>query len=446
MSISKGRILVVDDSIYILTTLKQLLKRKVELIEGIRKPEYLLENIAKGRFNLLIIDMNFKAGVNTGNEGLFWLSEVKKKYPTLPVIMITAYGNIDLAVQSMKRGAADFITKPWNPDELTNKIKFHLKQYHAEKKIETDSDSRNEWQRIIGNSAEIEQLKGLIRQVGPTDANILISGENGTGKNLVANEIHQHSNRRDKNFIGIDVGALSESLFESELFGYTRGAYTDAKTDKAGKLELANKGTLFLDEIANISLSQQQKLLQVIQEKKITRLGSNKEIRTDFRLICCTNRNLPEQIKKGEFREDLYYRIKTIELKVPPLRDRRDDILILANHFAGIYARQYKRSFQKLDEASKRRIHDYDWPGNVRELSHEIEKGIILSNSNILSIYIHQNEPRGIEKDTTNLAELEKLTIQEVINKNSGNLSVSAKELGISRSTLYLKIEKYDIQ
>jgi two-component system response regulator HydG len=450
MKTPKGRILVVDDSVHILTTLKQLLKREVETIEGTKKPELLMEKLSRDSFNLVLLDMNFKAGINTGNEGIYWLKEIKRKHPDLPVLMITAYGNIDLAVRCMKEGAEDFITKPWEANDLIEKVRSILTRSLVgalgKKKSEpvvTDSNSGG----FLGKSEPVTELLKKVERVAETSANILLTGENGTGKNLVAGLIHQKSALREQQMISIDVGALSESLFESELFGYSAGAFTDAKEDRSGKLELANNSTLFLDEIANISLQQQQKLLSVLQEKQFCRLGSSIKIRTDFRLVCATNQNLQELVSKGLFREDLFYRINTIEICIPPLRERKVDILILASYFLKIFSQQYNRKILGIAQETTDYLMKYAWPGNVRQLAHEIEKAVILCTSDTLEMDpITSQEARADLVSTTNLSDIEKQTILRVLEKNRGNLSKSASELGISRSTLYVKIEKYDIQ
>lgn len=450
MKIQKGRVLVVDDSIHIFTTLKQLLKRDVELIEGIRKPELVIEKLSGNRFNLVLLDMNFKAGINSGNEGIYWLKQIKHHYPDLPVVMITAYGNIDLAVKSMKEGADDFVSKPWNPNEIMSKVSSVLaKRKEEEISVPYEGQKVNSepGSIFIGNSGPIKELKEIIDQVAGTGANILLTGENGTGKNLVASLIHQKSDFRDRQMVSIDIGALTETLFESELFGYTEGAFTGAKNDRPGKLELSNKNTLFLDEIANISLTQQQKLLTVLQEKQFSRLGSSDKIDADFRLICATNQDPRELVLNGLFREDLYYRINTIEIRIPPLRERKADILTLGEHFLRLYSEKYKRKISCISESTVSYMLNYSWPGNVRQLAHEIEKAVILASSDKLEIkHIAGKEIRVNQGHETNLSELEKQTITRVLDKNRGNLSKTANDLGISRSTLYVKIEKYDIQ
>lgn len=450
MKVQKGRVLVVDDSIHIFTTLKQLLKRNVELIEGIRKPELVMEKLSGNRFNLVLLDMNFKAGINSGNEGIYWLKEIKHHYPDLPVVMITAYGNIDLAVKSMKEGANDFVSKPWNPNEIISKVASVLAK-RKEKVISSAEDGpeiKGEPRTtFIGNSGPIKELKKIIDQVAGTGANILLTVENGTGKNLVASIIHQKSDFRDRQMVSIDIGALTETLFESELFGYTAGAFTGAKTDRPGKLEFSHKNTLFLDEIANISLAQQQKLLTVLQEKQFSPLGSPDKIDSDFRLICATNQDPKELVLNGLFREDLFYRINTIEIRVPPLRERKSDILTLGEHFLWLYSEKYNRKISGISESTVSYMLNYAWPGNVRQLAHEIEKAVILSSSDELEIkLIAAKEIRINAGHETNLSEIEKQTIIRVLDKNKGNLSKSAADLGISRSTLYVKIEKYDIQ
>jgi len=446
MSLRSSRILIADDSVHIHVTIKQLLKRRVGYIEGIKKPEFLFEKLSTGNFNLVMLDMNFRAGINSGNEGLFWLKEIRRSFPSIPVIMITAYGNINLAVQAMKEGACDFISKPWNPEDLIKKLTYHLDKEDTTAKVQDLDRADNTQVFIQGDSEKIKDLMVRTRKIASTDVNVLLTGENGTGKNLLAEEIHKLSGREAKKFISIDLGTLSESLFESELFGYSKGAFTDAKMDKPGRLEIAHKGTLFLDEIANISPQQQHKLLHLIQDRKYTRIGSNEEIQSDFRLICATNRNLKDLIRSGEFREDLYYRINTVELTVPPLRTRKEDIIKLANHFANCFSKKYNRAFKGFEDKSISSMIDYSWPGNIRELSHVVEKAVILGTSVFLSIDLEEPIEKANDNPITNLSDLEKLTIQKVIEKNGGNLSVSAKELGISRSTLYMKIEKYDIQ
>lgn len=450
MKSPNGRVLVVDDSIHIFTTLKQLLKRNVELIEGIRKPELVLEKLSGNSFNLVLLDMNFKAGINSGNEGIYWLKVIKGRYPDLPVVMITAYGNIDLAVKSMKEGADDFVSKPWNPDEIISKLTSVLAK--RKKKVisgtEPDTKTKSETRStFLGNSGPVRELKKIIDQVAGTTANILLTGENGTGKNLVASIIHQKSNYRKKQMVSIDMGAITETLFESELFGHSAGSFTDAKTDRPGKLEHAHENTLFLDEIANISLAQQQKLLSVLQEKQFSRLGSLDSIDSDFRLICATNLDPRQLVLNGLFREDLFYRINTIEIRIPPLRERKSDILTIGEHFLRLYSEKYNRKISGISESSMSYMLNYSWPGNVRQLAHEIEKAVILSSSDELEIkHIAAKEISRNEGHETNLSEIEKQTIIRVLDKNKGNLSKSAADLGISRSTLYVKIEKYDIQ
>ncbi len=450
MKTRKGRILVVDDNMHILKTLEQLFKRNVECIECIRKPELALEKISGGTYNLVLLDMNFKAGINTGNEGIYWLKTIKHKYPDLPVMMITAFGNIDLAVRAMKEGADDFIPKPWNTEELITKVMTLLSGMPGDKEAQDNQDESaavDEPEALLGQSRAMMEVKTMIEKVAGTQANVLLTGENGTGKNLIASMIHQQSEQRALKLISIDLGALSENLFESELFGYTAGAFTDARKDRVGNLELANHSTLFLDEIANISLQQQQKLLSVLQEKKFSRLGSSQIIHSDFRLICATNQDLRKKVHEGLFREDLYYRINTIEIHIPPLRERKSDMICLAEHFVKIFAEKYNRRITGIGESTVENLLNYYWPGNVRQLAHEMEKAVILSNSAMLDFKpVETGVPWILSGQTNNLVDLERQTILRVLEKNRGNMSKSAKELGVSRSTLYVKLERYDIQ
>jgi DNA-binding NtrC family response regulator len=345
----------------------------------------------------------------------------------------------------MKEGACDFISKPWNPEEFIEKLNHHLDKEDTDPIPDDPGPGIDTQVYIQGESGKARDLMDCMRKIASTDANVLLTGENGTGKNVLAREIHRLSGRKARGFAEIDLGSLSESIFESELFGYSKGAFTDARVDKPGRLETAHSGTLFLDEIGNISLRQQHKILQLIEERKYVRLGSNKEIQADFRLICATNRDLQDLIQCGEFREDLYFRINTVELKVPSLRERKGDIIKLATHFAIHFSRKYSREFKGFQDDAVSKLTEYSWPGNVRELSHVIEKAVILGNSETLSVDLGESSKIPHTSSTKNLSKLEKMTIQRVIEENGGNLTVSARELGISRSTLYLKIEKYGI-
>jgi DNA-binding NtrC family response regulator len=402
--------------------------------------------------------MNFAAGINTGNEGIFWLSKILKLDPDAIVILITAYGDINLAVQSIKEGATDFITKPWDTEKLlaTLNTAYELRQSklkvdslkNKQKQLTEDIDKR--FYMFTGTSKAMEQVYQTINKVAHTDANVLILGENGTGKELIAREIHKKSKRSSEVFMSVDMGSLTETLFESEIFGHVKGAFTDAKEDKAGRFETASGGTLFLDEIGNLPLTLQSKLLSVLQNRQITRLGSNKVISIDIRLISATNKPIYDMVEENLFREDLLYRINTIQIEVPPLRIRKDDIPGLVNYFLREYSNRYEKPLLKITADAYELLVNYSWPGNVRELKHTVEKAVILSESDVLKpedFYLRQQKPDDNKKsDSLKLADAEKHTIEKVLEKCNGNLSKAAKMLEISRTTLYIKIEKYKIK
>jgi len=396
--------------------------------------------------------MNFKSTINTGNEGLYWLNRIKSIKPDIPIVMITAYGAIDLAVTSLKQGAADFVVKPWQNEQLIGVITGLLSSNESKKVIKNNSQADLEF---IGESEVMDDLRYKIGKIAPTDANILILGENGTGKDLIAAAIHKQSNRADKPFVKVDVGALTESLFESELFGHKKGAFTDAREDRTGRFEAANGGTLFLDEIGNISLQQQAKLLSVLQNRQVIPLGSNTPIPVDIRLVCATNVPLIDLANENRFRKDLIYRINTVDLQVPPLRERGDDTLRIARHFLRKYAQKYMKPATDFDKRAEQKLLDYHYPGNVRELQYSIERAVIMTESEILGagdlIFspIERTPPTNQSNQTTrdqhNLVELERITIANVVEKHSGNISKAAKELGITRTALYRRLSKYDI-
>ena len=448
MILKNASILVVDDDIDVLTAVRLLLKTEAAEVVTEKNPENIKNILQRKPFDMVMLDMNFTSSINTGNEGIFWLNEIKKLDNKVAVIMITAYGDIDLAVRSLKEGAADFVVKPWHNERLLKTIKDALsrnqKKSDAPRSVGLDAS-------ILGNSEVMQQIFHKTEKIAPTDANILILGENGTGKDLIAKAIHDHSLRKDRPFVKVDVGALTESLFESELFGHKKGAFTDAREDRMGRFEAANGGTLFLDEVGNISLGQQAKLLTVLQNRMITRLGSNEQIPIDIRLICATNLPLHELANEHRFRKDLIYRINTVELTMPPLRKREDDVLLLANHFAGIYASKYLKPNFRLDQKAKEKLLEYSFPGNVRELQYSIERAVIMAEGNTLTAEdiifsplesLSRNED---EDDDLKLSTIEKNTILKVIEKNHGNISKAAKELGLTRTALYRRLNKYDI-
>jgi len=453
MSLKKYSILAIDDDPDVLTAVRLLLKPEAKEIVTEKNPENIPALLARQTPDLVLLDMNFKASINTGNEGIYWLKRVKELKPDAAVIMITAYGDIDLAVRSLKEGAADFVVKPWHNEKLLITIEDALRRKGAAKNksdfsVQGDSIIGKE---LLGESDAMEDIFFKVDKIAPTDANVLILGENGTGKDLIAKAIHQKSLRANKPFIKVDVGALTETLFESELFGHKKGAFTDAKEDRVGRIESANEGTLFLDEIGNISLTQQAKLLTVLQNRFITRLGSNQPVPVDIRLICATNLPLMELANETKFRKDLVYRINTVEITVPPLRKRGGDIIQLAKHFLNLYAGKYMKPVIKFDDAALQKLMQYHYPGNVRELQYIIERAIIMSDGDVLEpkdlIYspIEAAPPESNDADDLNLSSIEKNTILRVIEKHNGNITKAAKELGLTRTALYRRLSKYDI-
>ncbi len=450
-----GKILVIDDNKSVLSALEILLQFEFKTVNTISNPNQISSLRDLNTFDLVLLDMNFSAGVNTGNEGLFWLREIKKKAPLISVIMMTAYGAVDLAVQALKEGATDFILKPWNNEKLLATIKsaYLLRKSQNEVKELKEKESNlkqvinQDTNYIIGNSKALNAVLNLVRKVAKTDVNVLITGENGTGKELIARELHRLSGRQNEVFIGVDMGSISETLFESELFGHAKGAFTDAKEDRAGKFEAAHKGSLFLDEIGNLSLQTQAKLLSAIQNRTVVRVGSNKTIPVDIRLICATNCNLDQMVSDGIFREDLLYRINTIHIEVPPLRERENDILVLADFYLKKFASKYNKPSLRINHAAEEKLMTYQWPGNVRELQHTIERAVILSEGNVLKptdFLLTKNADVSFEAGPETLDEMERLMITKALEQHNGNYSAAANKLGISRQTLYNKIKKFE--
>lgn len=438
-------ILIVDDSKSVLTSLELLLESEFGEVLTASNPNQIDALLSASPIDLVILDMNFKAGVNNGNEGLFWLQRILEKEPRMPVIMLTAYGDVGLAVKAMKIGATDFILKPWDNIKLIKVINNALKESSLPS---SNKESRkSEPTMVLGTSPAMLKLIKTVGKVAKTDANILITGENGTGKEMLAREIHWLSLRSRMEMVSVDMGAISESLFESELFGHEKGAFTDARECRIGKFEAANKSTLFLDEIGNLSFALQAKLLATLQNREITRVGSNRKIPVDIRLITATNHNLPERVKQGTFREDLLYRINTIHLELPPLRQRGDDILLLADFFLKKYSAKYKRPGLKIQEQALLKMRAYKWPGNIRELQHTIEKAVILCDGDEIkakNILVKQSQGAPFDENP-NLTEIEKSVIEATIARNNGNLRASAEQLGISRQTLYNKIKRFNL-
>lgn len=456
MSGKKGKILILDDNEELLIALKLILSPHFEEIVTKKNPNLIPSLIRENTFDVILLDMNFSAGIQTGNEGIYWMNKILEQDPSATIVFITAYGDVELAVKSLKEGATDFIQKSWDEQKILSTIlsalKYRLskleiinlrnKQKHLKEKIESD------YNICIGGSPAMQEVFATIGKIAKTDVNVLLLGENGTGKEVIAREIHRKSNRADEIFVSVDVGALSETLFESELFGHKKGAFTNANEDKAGRFEIASGGTLFLDEIGNLSLSLQSKLLSAIQKHKITRLGSNTPVPVNIRLICATNQPITEMVDKGNFREDLMYRINTVQIEIPPLRKRVEDIPVLSHFFLSQYMDKYKKKKLKLSPATLRALQKHRWPGNIRELQHVIEKAVILTDSNVIEPENLLLQSRKILPDKPvlfNLSENEKELIKSALEKFRGNITLTAKELGINRSTLYEKIKKYEL-
>jgi DNA-binding NtrC family response regulator len=446
-----GSILIVDDNITILNALKLLLKYHFAEVFAIRSPNLLPSTLREHRFDIIILDMNFRAGINNGNEGLYWLAEIKRVAPQSKVLLITGFGDIDLAVRGMREGAADFMLKPWDNNQLIKRINELLNTDSKQNNIllrTKSSNSTDPLSRIIGNSDSLDILKTTISKVANTDANVLILGENGVGKELVAQALHSLSERGRYPIHHIDLASLSETLFESELFGNEEGAFTDAKKTRKGKLLEANKSTIFFDEIANLALAQQSKLLTVLQRREVIPIGSAEPIPLDVRIISATNKPLAEMVENGTFREDLHYRLNTIQIVVPPLRQRLNDIPELVSYFIAEFAERYHKQQLSILPKAMDKLTTHRWPGNIRELRHVIEKASIMCENQIIKPTDFQfNNITNLvnEADSLNLAEVERHTILKALIKHKGNLSNAAKELGITRTTLYNKIEKYQI-
>jgi DNA-binding NtrC family response regulator len=449
----EAKILVIDDNKSVLSALEILLQFEYNSVTTFSNPNQISSYSELKNCDIVLLDMNFSAGVNTGNEGLYWLREIKKKAPQISVIMMTAYGAVDLAVMALKEGAADFILKPWNNDKLLATVKSAYELRKSKKELNQLKQKESHLKQvinenknyIIGNSKALTSVLNLVGKVAKTDVNVLVTGENGTGKELIARELHKLSTRNNEVFISVDMGSIAESLFESELFGHTKGSFTDAKEDRAGKFEAANGGTLFLDEIGNLSLQAQAKLLSAIQNKVIVRVGANKSISVDIRLVCATNCNLDQMVADGLFREDLLYRINTIRVEVPALREREEDVLILADFYLTKFANKYGKQGLRINQAAQEKLMTYTWPGNIRELLHTVERAVILSEGNVLKpndFLLHTNTLISVENGPNTLEEMELLMITKALNKNDGNYSAAAEQLGISRQTLYNKIKK----
>ncbi len=452
----KGSVLIVDDNKNVLLALDMLLSAEFDRIQCIPSPNQLLSELESTRYNLVLLDMNFTSGVNTGNEGIYWLQRIRETYPDISVVMFTAYGDVELAVKALKSGATDFVLKPWDNAKLLATVKSAVQLSLSRLEVSTLKQKERDLiqninktdKSIIGSSSAMITVLKTIDKVARTDTNVLITGENGTGKELVARRIHQLSGRSNEIMVTVDMGAVSETLFESELFGHVKGAFTDARENRTGKFELANRGTLFLDEIANLPINLQSKLLVALQSRQVTPVGANQPAPVDIRLVCATNRNLREMVDRGAFREDLLYRVNTIHIEVPPLRARKDDILPMAEYFLKKYAEKYGKHSIDIAAQAMERLVSYPWPGNVRELEHTIEKAVILSESGKLKVSdFFSVSSIGVKSEPSlvKLDEMERKMITLAIEGSKGNIKAAAQQLGITRQTLYNKMKKYGL-
>lgn len=454
-----AKLLIVDDDVDILLAAKMFLRQHINIVHTEKNPHNIPNLLKNENYDLILLDMNFSRDATSGKEGFHWLNVILEHDPAATVIFITGYGDIELAVQGIKEGATNFLLKPWDNKKLLATIEASLKVRQSKVELESlrstqkvlMADRDQGFSNLIGNSTAMKKVMAIAMKVAKTDANVLILGENGTGKEVVARAIHRASKRNDNVFINVDLGAITESLFESELFGYKKGAFTDAKEDRAGRFEAANKGTIFLDEIGNLSQNLQSKLLSVLQGRKVVRLGSNKEIPIDVRLICATNMPLYQMVYDNKFRQDLLYRINTVEIALPPLRERIEDIEPLVEYYLNVYSKKYNITGKRVNVGTLKRLQLHDWPGNIRELQHAVERAVILSDANILEPHDFFMDEDG-DKDTVdftpdnmNLSEVEKILIRKVIDKHGGNISRAAKELGLTRASLYRRIEKHGI-
>ena len=442
-----GTIIIVVDNKGVLTAVQLLLKNHFSKAITLSSPVSLSSVLREENPEVVLLDMNFTSGINNGNEGLFWLHEIKRQYPNLPVVLFTAYADIDLAVRGIKEGATDFIVKPWDNQKLVETLLNAASQAKEGKKKNRKKENLSIAAMYWGESSAMQQLRMLVEKVATTNANILITGENGTGKEMLAREIHALSSRYKETMVSVDMGAITESLFESELFGHVKGSFTDAHADRTGKFEAANHSSLFLDEIGNLPYHLQAKLLTAIQQRSIVRVGSNEPVPVDIRLICATNRNLQGMVDKGEFREDLLYRINTIHVEIPPLRNRREDIVPLAERFITRFCKQYDKAPISLTASACEKLTAHSWYGNIRELEHAIEKAVIICDGNSIPAEMFQlvqkTEIQQIEAST--LEEMEKAMIRKALDKCEGNLSAVASQLGITRQTLYNKMKKFGL-
>ncbi len=450
--------MVVDDDTDVLQAARLFLKQHVALVETEKDPKSIPTLLRNGSYDLILLDMNFTEDVSSGEEGFYWLNKILEIDSSIAVILITAYGDVDKAVRAVKNGATDFVLKPWQNEKLLAtvssalKLTSSLRQVVAlkEQQKQLSSDIDNHYRDIIGRSSAMIEVFQTIEKVAGTDANVLILGENGTGKEMIARALHRRSQRKENVFINVDMGAISENLFESELFGYVKGAFTDAKEDRAGRFEVANGGTLFLDEIGNLPLALQAKLLTVLQSRKVNRVGAVTSKPINIRLVCATNQSLNDMVAKSEFRQDLLFRINTIEIQLPPLRERKEDIELLLNHFTKLYSSKYKKKAKSIDKATLSKLNSYSWPGNVRELQHAVERAVIMAESDVLLpndflLNDTKEEAEQVQIEDYNLEEVEKMVLRKALKKHEGNISKAAEELGLTRASLYRRLEKYGL-
>jgi len=451
-----ANILIVDDNKSILSAMELLLKGRCGRVKTLSSPNLVLSELQRETYDVLLLDMNFSAGINTGNEGIYWLQRILEQEPSISIVMITAYGDVELAVKAVRMGATDFVLKPWDNEKMLatidsawrlNQSKKEVKKLKLKEK-QLIAEINRPTQTLIGSSTAWKTVIDLVAKVASTNANVLITGENGTGKELIAREIHRLSPRADKVMVTVDMGSIAETLFESELFGHIKGAFTDARIDRVGKIETANEGTLFLDEIGNLPMPMQAKLLSVLQNRTITRVGENSPVQVDVRLICATNCNLLQMVANGRFREDLLYRINTIHIELPPLRNRKSDIAELSAFFLKKYTEKYNKPGVELGDGALKKLEEYAWPGNVRELQHAIEKAVILGDGFMLQpsdFIFRTGESTSSDNYEGTLEEMEKKLIADAISKLEGNLTAVAVQLGVTRQTLYNKIKRYGL-
>ena len=453
-----GKILIIDDNEDVLLAAKFLLKKHAHDVIIEKNPKKIPFLMNNDTYDVILLDMNYSQDITSGKEGFYWLEKILEVDPAAVVILITAFGDVEMAVKALKVGATDFVLKPWQNEKLLATISSAIKLKKSYKEVDKlkqakkllENDMNQPFKDIIGVSDSMKNVFSVIDKVAKTDANVLILGENGTGKELIARALHQRSMRKDNVFVGVDMGAITETLFESELFGHKKGSFTDAKEDRAGRFEVANRGTLFLDEIGNLSMPLQSKLLTVLQNRQVTRIGSNKSTPIDIRLICATNMPLHDMVQDNTFRQDLLYRMNTVEIKLPPLRERMEDIPLLADHFMKTYCNKYRKQIKKIAATTLKKLQKYSWPGNIRELQHAIERAVIMSEGSVLNPddFFFLSEKADAKKDMSdnyNLDEVERVVIQRAINKHSGNISKAAKELGLTRASLYRRLEKHGL-